>query len=226
MNERPHSRPSRTSSWRSRGVTAINGVSFTVGRRELFAIIGPNGAGKTSIFNVLSGVYRPQAGRVVFDGADIVGRRPHRIAAAGMARTFQNVELFANLTVLDNLMLGRHTPPAATAPSPRSPGSAGRGGRSSPPGPRLRPSSTSSISSSGGGCRSGCAVRRAEAGRAGRALAMRPKLLLLDEPVPGMNLEETEDMARYILDIRDELQHPDASWSSTTWAWSWTWPTG
>jgi len=70
-----------------KGIRAIDGVSFTVGRRELFAIIGPNGAGKTSIFNVLSGVYRPQRGRVVFDGADLVGKRPHQIAAAGMART-------------------------------------------------------------------------------------------------------------------------------------------
>src|SRR5262249_30035046 len=91
------------------GVIAIDGVSFTVGRDELFAIIGPNGAGKTSIFNVLSGVYRPQRGRGVFDGHEILGRRPHQIAAAGMARTFQNVELFSNLTVLDNLMLGLHT---------------------------------------------------------------------------------------------------------------------
>src|SRR5688572_32837350 len=82
-----------------KGVKAIDGVSFTVGPRELFAVIGPNGAGKTSIFNVLSGVYRPQQGRVVFDGVDIVGKRPDQIAAAGMARTFQNVELFSNLTV-------------------------------------------------------------------------------------------------------------------------------
>jgi len=91
------------------GVKAIAGVSFEVAERELFAVIGPNGAGKTSIFNVLSGVYQPQRGRVVFAGTDIIGRPPHRIAAMGMARTFQNVELFTNLTVLDNLMLGRHT---------------------------------------------------------------------------------------------------------------------
>ena len=91
-----------------KGVKAIDGVSFSVGRRELFAIIGPNGAGKTSIFNVLSGVYRPQSGRVMFDGSNMIGLRPPRVAAAGIARTFQNVELFANLTVLDNLLLGRH----------------------------------------------------------------------------------------------------------------------
>src|SRR2546430_1801740 len=90
------------------GVTAIDRVSFTVSPGELFAIIGPNGAGKTSIFNVLSGVYRPQAGRGSFAGNDLIGLRPHVIAKLGIARTFQNIELFANLTVVDNLMLGRH----------------------------------------------------------------------------------------------------------------------
>ncbi len=190
------------------GVKAIDGVTFAVGRRELFAIIGPNGAGKTSIFNVLSGVYRPQSGRVLFDGVDIVGKRPHRIAAAGMARTFQNVELFANLTVLDNLMLGRHT--------------------------HLRYGTFSAIAWWGRARREELAARAAvedivdflelapwrrlpvgllpygvqKRVELGRALAMKPKLLLLDEPVGGMNLEETEDMARYILDIRDELNIP------------------
>ncbi len=90
------------------GVKAVNGVSFEVQPGELFAIIGPNGAGKTSLFNVLSGVYRPQQGSVEFLGESILGRKPHRIAAMGMARTFQNIALFEHLTVLDNLMLGRH----------------------------------------------------------------------------------------------------------------------
>ena len=90
------------------GVVAVDGVSFSVEEGELFAIIGPNGAGKTSIFNVLSGVYRPQQGTVRFLDQDLVGMRPHRIAAGGMARTFQNIELFSHLTVVDNLMLGRH----------------------------------------------------------------------------------------------------------------------
>jgi len=191
-----------------KGVKAIDGVSFSVGQRELFAIIGPNGAGKTSIFNVLSGVYRPQSGRVVFDGADIVGMRPHRIAAAGIARTFQNVELFANLTVLDNLLLGRHT--------------------------HLHYGTLAAIGWFGRARREELAARAAvedivdflelqqwrrfpvgllpygvqKRVELGRALAMQPKLLLLDEPVAGMNLEETEDMARYILDIRDELSIP------------------
>ena len=191
-----------------KGVKAIDGVSFSVGSKELFAVIGPNGAGKTSIFNVLSGVYRPQQGRVVFDGTDIVGMRPHRIAALGMARTFQNVELFANLTVLDNMMLGRHT--------------------------HLGYGTLAAIAWWGRALRQELAAREAVEAivefleleqwrklpvgllpygvqkrvELGRALAMQPKLLLLDEPVAGMNLEETEDMARYILDIRDELEIP------------------
>jgi len=190
------------------GVKAVNGVSFEVGARELFAIIGPNGAGKTSIFNVLSGVYRPQRGAVAFAGENLIGRAPHRIAALGLARTFQNIELFANLTVLDNLMLGRHH--------------------------HIRYGTFAAFAWFGRARRAELENRAVvedivdflelEQWRGypvgllpygvqkrvelGRALAMQPKLLLLDEPVAGMNLEETEDMARFILDIRDELDIP------------------
>jgi branched-chain amino acid transport system ATP-binding protein len=190
------------------GVTAIAGVSFEVGPHELFAVIGPNGAGKTSIFNVLSGVYRPQRGRVRIAGMDVIGRSPHRIAALGVARTFQNIELFRNLTALDNLMLGRHV--------------------------HVRYGTLAALLWAGRArreeLRHRAAVeeiidflelerwRRVPVGllpygvqkrvELGRALAMEPRLLLLDEPVAGMNVEETEDMARYILDIRDELGTP------------------
>lgn len=190
------------------GVRAIDGISFTVGRSELFAIIGPNGAGKTSIFNVLSGVYRPQAGTVQFHGQSLLGRRPHRIARLGMARTFQNVELFANLTVLDNLMLGRHHhltygPLAAMLWLGRA--------RRQEVAHRakveeiidfleLTPWRALPVGLLPYGVQ-----KRVELGR---ALAMEPRLLLLDEPVAGMNVEETEDMARYILDIRDDLDIP------------------
>jgi branched-chain amino acid transport system ATP-binding protein len=187
------------------GVHAISGVSFDVNAGELFAIIGPNGAGKTSIFNVLSGVYRPQRGQVVFDGVEITSWRPHRIAATGMARTFQNVELFANLTVLDNLMPGRHTllgygTLAALAWVGRA---------------RQREVAARAAVEDIVEFLDLAPFRRTPVGllpygiqkrvELGRALAMRPRLLLLDEPVAGMNLEETEDMARYILDIRDDL---------------------
>jgi branched-chain amino acid transport system ATP-binding protein len=190
------------------GVKAIDGISFTVGRSELFAIIGPNGAGKTSIFNVLSGVYRPHAGEVVFDGRSLLGRRPHQIAGSGIARTFQNVELFANMTVVENLMLGRHHHITY------GPLSAllwlGRARRQEIENRekveeivdfleleqwRLLPVGLLPFG----------VQKRVELGR---ALAMEPKLLLLDEPVGGMNVEETEDMARYILDIREELDIP------------------
>ncbi|MPY84678.1 MAG: ATP-binding cassette domain-containing protein [Actinophytocola sp.] len=190
------------------GVTAVDDVSFDVGQRELFAIIGPNGAGKTSIFNVLSGVYRPQRGAVTFNGADILGAKPDRIAAMGLARTFQNIELFANLTVLDNLMLGRHNHISYGALSAFV--WLGRARRAELTHRaavedivdfleleqwRMHPVGLLPYG----------VQKRVELGR---ALAMQPKLLLLDEPVAGMNQEETEDMARFILDIRDELDVP------------------
>jgi branched-chain amino acid transport system ATP-binding protein len=187
------------------GVKALDGVSFTVDAGELFAIIGPNGAGKTSIFNCLNGVYRPQEGRIVFKGEDIIGRKSYKIAQDGIARTFQNIELFGAMTVLDNLMLGRH-----------------------------HLMSTSWLAASvwvGKAQREEVENRRKveeiidfleieqyrrypvallpygvqKRVELGRALAMEPDLLLLDEPVAGMNLEETEDTARFILDIKEEL---------------------
>ncbi len=187
------------------GVTAIEGGDFEVRRDELFSIIGPNGAGKTSIFNVLSGVYHPQEGSVTFLGEDILGKNPDQIATMGMARTFQNIELFENLTVIDNLMLGRHThttynwfPAMFWVGRARDEELQHRAVvedlidflevqqyRKFPVG--MLPYGIQ---------------KRVELGR---ALAMEPKLLLLDEPVAGMNVEETEDMARFILDIRDEL---------------------
>jgi branched-chain amino acid transport system ATP-binding protein len=201
------------------GLKAIDGVSFEVGRHELFAVIGPNGAGKTSIFNVISGVYRPQSGRIVFNpqsdapldrdrDIDLIGMRPHRIAALGIARTFQNVELFAHLTVVENLMLGRHHhirygPLSALV-------WLGRARREEIANRAVVESIVDFLELE--------QWRRLPVGllpfgvqkrvELGRALAMEPKLLMLDEPVAGMNLEETEDMARFILDIRDELNIP------------------
>ena len=190
------------------GVKAIDGVSFTVGGSELFAIIGPNGAGKTSVFNVLSGVYRPQSGRVNFAGTDLVGKRPDEIAQLGIARTFQNIELFANLTVLDNLMLGRHHHNTYGVLS--SFVWLGKAQRCE----LLNRAAVEDIIDfleleqwrrfPVGQLPYGV-QKRVELGR---ALAMGPKLLLLDEPVAGMNLEETEDMARFILDVCDELRIP------------------
>jgi branched-chain amino acid transport system ATP-binding protein len=187
------------------GVKAIDGVSFTVSNHELFAIIGPNGAGKTSIFNCLSGVYRPQEGTMSFLGESIAGKKPHAIAAMGMARTFQNIELFPNMTVLDNLMLGRHLyldygPLSAMV-------RVGRAERSESENREVVEAIIQFLELE--------SVRRSFVAmlpygiqkriELGRALAMAPKLLLLDEPAAGMNTEETEDMARFIMDIKHEL---------------------
>ncbi len=190
------------------GIRALRSVSFEVGQDELFAIIGPNGAGKTTLFNCLSGLYRPQQGAIRFDGRDLVGVKPDRIAAAGIARTFQNIELFENLTVIDNLMLGRHQ--RMTTGFLAGALWVGKAKREEADNRRrceeivelleLQPYRRSHVGTLPYGVQ-----KRIELGR---ALAMEPDLLLLDEPVAGMNLEETEDMARFILDIRDELQIP------------------
>lgn len=188
------------------GVTALNQVSFEVGDDELFAVIGPNGAGKTSIFNCLSGVYRPQGGRIVLAGQSLIGRRPDETARLGIGRTFQNLGLFVHLDVIDNLLLGRHH-------RMRSGFLAGalwygRARREEIEHRRaveeivdlleLAPYRRQPVGALPFGVQ-----KRIELGR---ALAMEPRLLLLDEPVAGMNLEETEDMARYILEIRERLR--------------------
>jgi branched-chain amino acid transport system ATP-binding protein len=187
------------------GIRALRAVSFDVGPGELFAIIGPNGAGKTSLFNCLSGLYRPQRGSIRFLGRQLVGTKPDRIARAGIARTFQNIELFENLTVLDNLMLGRHVHVAYGTPSAllwlgkarREESSHRRMVEDIVDFLEIEPYRRQPVGVLPYGIK-----KRVELGR---ALAMEPKLLLLDEPVSGMNVEETEDMARFILDIREEL---------------------
>jgi branched-chain amino acid transport system ATP-binding protein len=184
------------------GVAALTGVSFDVQPGELFAVIGPNGAGKTSIFNCLNAVYRPQQGSIQLEGTELVGRKPGFTARLGIARTFQNLGLFTNLDVVDNLMLGRHlrmkTGFVAGAVW------LGRARREEVEHRRrveeivelleLEPHRRTHVGSLPYGVQ-----KRIELGR---ALAMDPKLLLLDEPVAGMNLEETEDMARAILTIQ------------------------
>ncbi len=191
------------------GIKALDDVSFTAASGEITAIIGPNGAGKTSLFNIISGFYKPQQGRILFDEQDITHLRADKRAELGIARTFQNIALFRGMSVLENIKLGGHT--------------------------RL----STGFWSSGffyGEARREEARLRAEIERdvidfleldhirkapvaalpyglqkrveLGRALAMQPKVLLLDEPVAGMNREETEDMARFILDIQ-------ARWGTT-----------
>jgi len=186
------------------GVTAGQDISLDVPRGGILSIIGPNGAGKTSLLNMISGFYKPDTGRIVLDGLDITHKKPSQIAALGVARTFQNIALFSGLTVLDNLMLGRHV--------------------------RMKAGVLSSVVYWGLAQKEDIAHREAveeiieflklqdlrklptaalayglrKRVELGRALALEPKVLLLDEPMGGMNQDEKEDMARYILDVNQE----------------------
>jgi branched-chain amino acid transport system ATP-binding protein len=186
------------------GVVASAGISIEVPEGRILSIIGPNGAGKTSLLNMISGFYKPDRGSIRFQGRSIAGLRPSDIAALGIARTFQNIALFSGLTVLDNLMLGRHVRMRAGVFS--SVLYWGRAQREELAHREvceeiieflklqdLRKQPTASLAY---GLR-----KRVELGR---ALALEPRLLLLDEPMGGMNQDEKEDMARYILDVNQE----------------------
>jgi len=187
------------------GVKAISGVSFQVREREIFAIIGPNGAGKSSMLNVINGVYQPQQGTVRFKGKAWTRMVPHEAAKLGIARTFQNIALFKGMTVLDNIMTGRTL--------------------------KMRSSLLAQALYWGKNQREELEhrekvehivdflqiehIRKTPVGRLpyglqkrvelARALAAEPVLLLLDEPMAGMNVEEKQDMCRFILDVNDEF---------------------
>jgi branched-chain amino acid transport system ATP-binding protein len=187
------------------GIRALDDVSFSVPEGGITAIIGPNGAGKTSLFNAVSGFYRPQAGRIRFEGDEITRLSAHRRAALGLARTFQNVALFRGMTVLDNIKLGGHSRLCAGALSALWYFGAARREEMA-----LREEverdvidflELDHIRHLPIGALAYGLQKRVELAR---ALAMRPKVLLLDEPVAGMNREETEDMARFILDVQEE----------------------
>jgi branched-chain amino acid transport system ATP-binding protein len=187
------------------GASVLTDVSFDVHPGQMFAIIGPNGAGKTSIFNCISQVYRPTTGDIRWKGESIMGTRPDKVAALGIARTFQNIELFPHMTVLDNLLLGRHV---------RFKGSWLAGMVWFGPAKREELAHRERVEEvidfleierwrKAPVARLAYGIKKRV--ELGRALAMEPELLLLDEPVAGMNLEETEDMARFMLDIREEF---------------------
>ena len=187
------------------GIKAVDGVTFAVEKGEVFTIIGPNGAGKTTIFNLMSRIYDPTAGRLLFEGKDITGVPAHRIAGLGIARTFQNIELFEHATLLQNLLLARHAHKKSDffsellfLPAVR----------------RLEIEHREAVEKvidfldlqqyrDSFIVNLPYGVRKVT--ELARALCTNPKLLLLDEPSSGLNVEETEDMAFWIQDIKNLL---------------------
>jgi len=188
------------------GITALNNVSFEVKPKTLYAIIGPNGAGKTSIFNCISGIYRPTNGSVTYGEQDIKDLRPDEVADLGIARTFQNIELFENMTVMDNILIGAHRhlnygPISSLLFSKKTRNSeleARKIAEDIIDFLEIEQFRYSYIMSLPYGVQ-----KRVEIGR---ALAMDPEIILLDEPAAGMNNEETEDIARFIIDIHEEMK--------------------
>ena len=187
------------------GVKALTDISFEVREHEIRAIIGPNGAGKSSMLNVINGVYHPQEGAIVFHGRERKKMNPHRAARQGIARTFQNIALFKGMTVLDNIMTGRITRMRANIVEHAL--WLGRARREELEHRKkveevidfleiqhIRKTPVSRLPYG--------LQKRVELGR---ALAAEPSMLLLDEPMAGMNVEEKQDMCRFILDVNDQL---------------------
>jgi branched-chain amino acid transport system ATP-binding protein len=187
------------------GIAAVNDVSFEVGEGEVFTIIGPNGAGKTTIFNLISRIYEPSAGRLTFRGQDITRIPPHRVAALGIARTFQNIELFEHATVLQNLLIGRHIHCRSNLlaellflPTVRRLEKAHREAVE-------KVIDLLDLAHYRDSLVTGLPYGVRKVVELGRALAAEPRLLLLDEPSSGLNVEETDDMAFWIQDIKTDL---------------------
>jgi branched-chain amino acid transport system ATP-binding protein len=187
------------------GIRALDGVSFEIGEREILAIIGPNGAGKSSMLNVINGFYRPQGGTITYKGKQSHGMRPHEAAAAGIARTFQNIALFRRMSTLDNIMTGRMIKMRTGLLEQAIYWGPAR--RQEPEHRRVVEKVIDFLEIE--------MIRKVPVGRLpyglqkrvelARALAAEPDLLLLDEPMAGMNIEEKQDMCRFILDVNDEF---------------------
>lgn len=187
------------------GIKALQGVNLSVNKGEIYSIIGPNGAGKTSLLNCISGRYGPQTGKVIFEGTDITGLKPNQRCKLGLGRTFQNLALFGHMSVLDNILVGRHH-------LMRNNFITGSlywltGARHEELEHRRHVEDIidfleiTHIRNSIAGNLSYGLCKRVELAR---AVALNPKLLLLDEPMAGMNFEEKEDIARYIIDLNQE----------------------
>ncbi|HWI84239.1 ABC transporter ATP-binding protein [Ramlibacter sp.] len=187
------------------GVLAVNNVSFDVRRGEVFTLIGPNGAGKTTVFNLISRIYQPTAGSMVYEGRLLTQQPPHRIAALGIARTFQNIELFEHATVLHNLLIGRHTHRRTGLWSDLLFTPAARRAELEAREKVERVIEFLELQHHRDSLVAGLPYGVRKVVELARALCTEPKLLLLDEPSSGLNVEETDDMAFWIQDIRDDL---------------------
>jgi len=190
------------------GLTAADNVTFSATKGAIFSIIGPNGAGKTTIFNCINGLYTPDTGKIIFNGEDITGLKPYKIAKKGIARTFQNIELFSRMTTMENLMLGRHlhinTGVFSGATFFR------RKSKAALEEIKHREQveriiDLLDLQFARNQFVGGLPYGTQKLIELGRALALEPELLLLDEPSAGMNTEEKQDLIFWIKDIQDEL---------------------
>ncbi|ADU50697.1 amino acid/amide ABC transporter ATP-binding protein 1, HAAT family [Thermaerobacter marianensis DSM 12885] len=184
------------------GLVAVDGVSFEVREGEILALIGPNGAGKTTVFNLITGIYRPDAGDVFLDGQKVTGRPPHQMAALGVARTFQNLRLFRNLTVLENVMAGPHHRARAGfwASVLRTPGQRQEE-------EWIRAEAEQALRQVGLWALRDELARNLPYGQQkrleiARALAARPRLLILDEPAGGLNEQERAELVDLVRQVR------------------------
>jgi branched-chain amino acid transport system ATP-binding protein len=186
------------------GLVAVNGVDFEIPSGSIVSLIGPNGAGKTTFFNMLTGVYKPTGGRIIFDGTDVTGKPPHAITARGVGRTFQNIRLFAEMTALENVLVGMHArlKGGIIGSILRTPGI-----RKEEQGARQRASELltySGLRNKDNEMANSLSYGDQRRLEVARALATQPKLLLLDEPTAGMNPQETADFTSFVQKLRED----------------------
>ncbi len=190
------------------GLEALKGITFEVRKGTIFSIIGPNGAGKTTLFNCINGIYRPGTGRIIFKDKEIQGKKPDRIARLGISRTFQNIELFTYMNTMENLMLGRHTfMKTGLFRGALMWGKRSFAGREEVAHRKKVEEIIDllDLQSVRGKLVGGLPYGTQKQVELGRALALEPELLLLDEPSAGMNSEEKQDMIFWVKDIQDDL---------------------